>query len=121
MSDQITEQIIGYLQSAEEELRDGAIIASIVLNAYKKFDMDFGLIEKSLHSYSQKTSLLSLSNVIEDKKIRKKYNNLIKKFLSDGYSTVKRAAAFSEPLLWAWEKEKNQKKKVEHLLRPLRF
>ena len=115
MSDQITEQIIGYLQSAEEELRDGAIIASIVLNAYKKFDMDFGLIEKSLHSYSQKTSLLSLSNVIEDKKIRKRYNNLIKKFLSDGYSTVKRAAAFSEPLLWAWEKEKNQRKKVEHL------
>ena len=113
---EIIEEITSYLKSNEEELRDGAIIASIVLNAYRKnFESDFNQIEKALHSYSQKVSLLSLSNVIEDKKIRKKYNSLIKKYLDDGYSTVKRAAAFSEPLLWAWEKEKNQRKKVEKL------
>ena len=116
MSEQITGEIKKYLQSNEEEIRDGAIIAGIALNAYNKdFDMDFSIIEKALHSYSQKVSLLSLSNVIEDKNVRKKYNSLIKKYESDGYSTVKRAAAFSEPLLWAWEKEKNQRKKVEHL------
>ncbi len=115
---EIIEEITSYLKSNEEELRDGAIIASIVSNAYRKdFEIDFGQIEKALHSYSQKVSLLSLSDVIVDKKIRKKYNSLIKKFLGDGYSTVKRAAAFSEPLLWAWEKEKNQRKKVEKILK----
>lgn len=117
MSD-LSSDIQKYLQSNEEEIRDGAIIAGIVSNAYKKdFEFDFGKIEKALHSYSQKVSLLSLSNVIEDKKIRKKYNSLIKKYTGDGYSNVKRAAAFSEPLLWAWEKEKNQRKKVQKLLK----
>jgi HEAT repeat protein len=106
------------LPQAEEELRNGALISAIVLFAYNNFDFDFSLIEKQLErAYSHKVALLSLSNLIEDKKIRKKYNGLIKKYVSDGYSSVRKAAAFSEPLLWAWEKEKNQKKKIEQLIK----
>ena len=117
MSEQIIDEIKDSLTQAEYELSNGAIIAGIVLNAYKKFDFDFNLIDKAINSYQLKVSVLSLSNIIEDKKIRKKYDSLINKYLSDGYSSVRKAAAFSEPLLWYWEKEKNQKKKIERLVK----
>ena len=119
MIENIQQEYFNSLLQAEEELRNGAIIGLIILNAYNpKFNFDFGLLEKTINqnnSYSHKVALLSLSNLIEDKKIRKKYNNLINKFLGDAYSSVRKAAAFSEPLLWAWEKEKNQAKKITNL------
>ena len=59
MSEQIIDEIKDSLTQAEDELRNGAIIAGIVLNAYKKFDFDFNLIEKAINSYQLKVSVLS--------------------------------------------------------------
>lgn len=117
MIEDIFKEITETLAQTNEELRNGAIIASIVINAFKEFEIDFNLIEKAVNTYSQKVSILSLSNIIEDRKIRTKYNSLIHKFLSDSYASVRRAAAFSEPLLWYWEKEKNQKALVDKLIK----
>ena len=123
----LKEFVIEYLKDSltqsEDELRNGSIIGSIVINSYKdKFEnFDFKQLEKVLdRSYTHKVAILSLSHVIYDKKIRKKYNSLIKNGVKDAYSSVRKAAAFSEPGFWGLEKKKNQLKKIKSLIKDVK-
>lgn len=120
MKQTVIEELLISLKQGEDEVRNGAIIGALVINAYKDFEFDFKKLEKVLErSYSHKVAILSLSYIIQDKKIRKKFNNLIKKYVTDGYSSVRKAAAFSEPGFWGLEKKKNQIKKIRSLRKHL--
>lgn len=116
MEDKVVKEFTSALSQADLDLVNGAIAGILLLNAYKDpFGFEGKELEKVIdQSWMHKVTFLSLVDAIRDEKfLKKKAGKLISKYVSDGWTDVRKAACYAEPLLLRVESEKKQRKWLE--------